>query len=64
MSTKIVLGNSDEQTYRNLFSQSVSIPNINLKPGYGYFAYPNIATVQNPMLFVSPYCKFLSDPSA
>lgn len=64
MSTKIVLGNSDEQTYRNLFSQSVNIPNINLKPGYGYFAYPNIATVQNPMLFVSPYCKFLSDPSA
>lgn len=64
MSTKIVLGNSDEQTYRNLFSQSVSIPNINLKPGYGYFAYPNIATVQNPMLFVSPYCRFLSDSSA
>ncbi|KWZ98787.1 FtsK/SpoIIIE family protein [Anaerococcus hydrogenalis] len=64
MSTKIVLGNSDEQTYRNLFSQSVNIPNINLKPGYGYFAYPNITTVQNPMLFVSPYCRFLSDPSA
>lgn len=64
MSTKIVLGNSDEQTYRNLFSQSVSIPNINLNPGYGYFSYPNIATVQNPMLFVSPYCKFLSDVSA
>lgn len=64
MSTKIVLGNSDEQTYRNLFSQSVSIPNLDLKPGYGYFAYPNIATVQNPMLFVSPYCKFLSDPYA
>lgn len=64
MSTKIVLGNSDEQTYRNLFSQSVSIPNLNLKAGYGYFAYPNIATVQNPMLFVSPYCRFLSDPTA
>lgn len=64
MNTKIVLGNSDEQTYRNLFSSSVSIPNINLKPGYGYISYPNIATVQNPMLFVSPYCKFLSDSSA
>ncbi|MDU3212356.1 FtsK/SpoIIIE domain-containing protein [Anaerococcus sp.] len=64
MSTKIVLGSSDDQTYRNLFSQSVVIPNIKLKPGYGYFSYPGIANIQNPLLFVSPYCKFLKDSQA
>lgn len=59
MVTKIVLGNSDEMTYRNLFSQSVRILKKELKPGYGYFSYPGKANSEDPLLFVSPYCKFL-----
>ncbi|WP_044566526.1 P-loop NTPase family protein [Anaerococcus provencensis] len=56
---RIVLGDSDDLTYRTLFSPSVNILKLNLKPGMGYFSYTNIASIDNPSLFVSPYCKFL-----
>lgn len=57
--TRIVLGDSDDLTYRTLFSPSVNFNKLNLKPGMGYFSYPNIASTDNPSLFVSPFCRFL-----
>lgn len=56
---RIVLGDSDDLTYRTLFSPSVNLIKLNLRPGMGYFSYPNIASTDNPSLFVSPFCRFL-----
>lgn len=58
---KIVLGNSDEQTYRTLFASSVDIPKINYKIGQGLIAYPNVANVDKPKLLFVPYCSFLDN---
>ena len=56
---RIVLGDSDDLTYRTLFSQSVNIGKINLKPGMGYLSCPGVASIDNPALMVLPFCGFL-----
>ena len=56
---RIVLGNSDDLTYRTLFSQSVKIAKMNLKPGMGYLSCPGVASIDNPVLLVLPFCSFL-----
>lgn len=56
---RIVLGDSDDLTYRTLFSQSVNIGKINLKPGMGYLSCPGVASIDNPALLVLPFCGFL-----
>lgn len=56
---KIVLGASDEQTYRTLFSSSVEIPLLDLKAGQGLISCPSIATVDHPKMVNIPYCNFL-----
>ena len=58
---KIVLGNSDEQTYRTLFSASIKIPKNNFRAGQGIFSYPNIASVDSPLILNVPFFKFLID---
>lgn len=58
---KIVLGASENQTYKNLFSQSVNIPKMNINTGDGFLSAPNIAKNDNPIFFVSAYCQFLED---
>lgn len=58
---KIVLAESDEQTYRTLFSSSVSIPKVKFKPGQGVFSYPSIASIDKPRFITLPHCKFLED---
>nr|WP_072536926.1 hypothetical protein [Anaerococcus mediterraneensis] len=56
---RIVLSESDDLTYRTLFSQSANIPSLNLKPGMGFFSCPKLAKVDSPKLFVFPFCRFL-----
>lgn len=56
---RIVLSESDDLTYRTLFSQSANIPNLNLKPGMGFFSCPKLAKIESPKLFVFPFCRFL-----
>lgn len=57
--TKIVLGNSDEQTYRTMLASSVQIPQVDFKSGQGVISSPNVSTVENPRLLNIPYCSFL-----
>lgn len=57
--TKLVLGNSDEQTYRTLFASGVQIPQVDFKPGQGVLSSPDVATVEHPRLLNFPYCSFL-----
>lgn len=57
--TKVVLGNSDEQTYRTMFASSVQIPQVDFKPGQGVISSPSVATVEHPRLLNIPYCSFL-----
>lgn len=57
--TKVVLGNSDEQTYRTMFASSVQIPQVDFKPGQGIISSPHVATVEHPRLLNIPYCSFL-----
>jgi len=56
---KIVLGDSDEQTYRTLFASSVDVPSIRYAPGIGLYAYPNLASIDKPKLLTLPYCSYL-----
>ena len=56
---KVVLGDSDEQTYRTLFASSVDIPPIRYAPGIGLYAYPNLASIDKPRLLTLPYCSYL-----
>lgn len=56
---KMVLGHSDEQTYRTMFASSVQIPQVNFNPGQGVISSPSVATVEHPRLLNIPYCSFL-----
>lgn len=58
---KIALGDSDEQTYRTLFSSGVDIPPVEFTAGQGIYSYPGLASADNPRLLTVPYCSFLND---
>jgi DNA segregation ATPase FtsK/SpoIIIE-like protein len=53
---KIVLGNSEHQTYVTAFGSSVKIPNYNYSVGKGIFTEPTIAP--EPKLVECPYFAF------
>lgn len=56
MPLKIVLGNSENQTYVTAFGTSVVIPNRNYAVGEGVFTEPRLAP--EPKLVQCPYCNF------
>lgn len=56
---KVVLGSSDEQTYRTLFASSVDIPPVQFSAGLGIFSYPELASVDKPRMLTVPYCSYL-----
>lgn len=56
---KIVLGDSDEQTYRTLFSSSIDIPDLQFSAGQGLYSAPGLASINNPRLLSVPFCSFL-----
>lgn len=56
---KIVLGDSDEQTYRTLFASSVDIPPVQYTAGLGLYSYPELASVDKPRMLAVPYCSYL-----
>lgn len=56
MPLKIVLGNSEQQTYITTFGNGVDIPNRHYSVGEGVFTEPTIAP--EPKLLQCPYCKF------
>lgn len=56
---KIVLGMSDEQTYRTLFAQSVDIPSMKFHAGEGLISAPAIASVEHPRLLFVPNLVYL-----
>jgi len=58
---KVALGDSDEQTYRTLFSSSVDIPPVEFTAGQGIYSYPGLASADNPRLLTVPYCSFLNE---
>lgn len=57
---KIALGDSDEQTYRTLFSSGVDIPPVQFTAGQGVYSFPGLASADKPRLLVTPFCSFLS----
>lgn len=57
---KIALGDSDEQTYRTLFSSGVDIPPVQFTVGQGIYSYPGLASADKPRLLMVPYCSFLN----
>ncbi|TCI52066.1 DUF87 domain-containing protein [Exiguobacterium sp. SH5S13] len=57
---KIALGESDEQTYRTLFSSGVNIPPVQFAPGQGVYSFPNMASIDKPRLLIVPFCSFLN----
>ncbi len=57
---KIALGDSDEQTYRTLFSSGVDIPPVQFTAGQGIYSYPGLASADKPRLLTVPYCSFLN----
>ena len=57
---KIALGDSDEQTYRTLFSSGVNIPPVQFTAGQGVYSYPGLASADKPRLLIVPYCSFLN----
>ncbi|HBM3486886.1 TPA: ATP-binding protein [Listeria innocua] len=57
---KIALGDSDEQTYRTLFSSGVDIPPIQFTAGQWIYSYPGLASADKPRLLTVPYCSFLN----
>jgi len=57
---KIALGDSDEQTYRTLFSSGVDIPSVQFTAGQGIYSYPGLASADNPRLLTVPFCSFLN----
>lgn len=57
---KIALGDSDEQTYRTLFSSGVDIPPVQFTAGQGVYSFPGLASPDKPRLLVTPFCSFLS----
>lgn len=56
---KIALGDSDEQTYRTLFSSGVDIPPVQFTAGQGIYSYPGLASVDKPRMLAVPYCSYL-----
>ena len=56
---KVVLGDSDEQTYRTLFVSSVDIPPVQFSAGLGLYSYPEVANVDKPKMLAVPYCSYL-----
>ncbi|MGF2151866.1 FtsK/SpoIIIE domain-containing protein [Enterococcus casseliflavus] len=60
---KIALGDSDEQTYRTLFSSGVNIPPVQFTAGQGIYSYPGLASADKPRLLIVPYCSFLKGSS-
>ncbi|WP_343272557.1 helicase HerA domain-containing protein [Lentibacillus songyuanensis] len=58
---KIALGDSDEQTYRTLFSSGVDIPLVQFTAGQGVYSYPGLASADKPRLLMVPYCSFLNE---
>lgn len=58
---KIALGDSDEQTYRTLFSSGVDIPPVEFTVGQGIYSYPGLASADKPRLLTVPYCSFLNE---
>lgn len=56
---KIVIGDSDEQTYRTLFASSVDIPPVQFSAGLGLYSYPELASIDKPKLLAVPYCSYL-----
>jgi len=58
---KIALGDSDEQTYRTLFSSGVDIPPVEFTAGQGIYSYPGLASADKPRLLTVPYCSFLNE---
>ncbi|EXJ23867.1 hypothetical protein ADIAL_0659 [Alkalibacterium sp. AK22] len=56
---KIALGDSDEQTYRTLFSSGVDISPVRFSAGQGIFSFPGLASADKPRLISTPYCSFL-----
>ncbi len=56
---KIVLGTSDDQTYRTMFSPSVDIPNMLFKGGEGLISAPSIASAEKPRLLFVPFLMYL-----
>lgn len=56
---KVVLGDSDEQTYRTLFASGVDIPAVNFTAGQGVYSFPGNASADKPLLLNVPYCIFL-----
>lgn len=57
---KIALGESDEQTYRTLFSSGVSIPPVQFVAGQGVYSFPTMASIDKPRLLTIPFCSFLN----
>ncbi|MFB4473022.1 helicase HerA domain-containing protein [Oceanobacillus caeni] len=57
---KIALGDSDEQTYRTLFSSGVDIPPVQFTAGQGIYSFPGLASADKPRLLTVPYCSFLN----
>lgn len=57
---KIALGDSDEQTYRTLFSSGVEIPPVRFTAGQGVYSFPGLASADKPRLLVTPFCSFLN----
>lgn len=56
---KVILGDSDEQTYRTLFASSVDIPPVQFSAGLGLYSYPKLASVDKPKMLAVPYCSYL-----
>lgn len=58
---KVALGDSDEQTYRTLFSSGVDIPPVEFTAGQGIYSYPGLASADNPRLLMVPFSSFLNE---
>lgn len=57
---KVALGESDEQTYRTLFSSGVNIPPVQFAAGQGVYSFPTMASIDKPRLLTIPFCSFLN----
>mgnify|MGYP002626517256 CR=1 FL=1 len=65
---KLVVGNSEDQTYVTTFGQSAKIPPVELQPGDGFFTEPKVARepkfVQLPSLSSELLEEFMRDMQA
>lgn len=55
---KIILGNAERQTYMTSLGCLPDIVNRNFKKGEGIFTYPEIATVESPLVITIPTMNF------